>query len=141
MAAVLFNTACLLMAHGSNAHNDGSGGAEGLKTASQSFKRAAGMFAAAKTHAAKLDREVTVDMSAECLTLLENLCLAHAHRCFYEKAKGDNMKDGILAKLAAAAWNFYGQVTAGLEKTASLAKHFKGSAWQADVAAEEAVKG
>jgi programmed cell death 6-interacting protein len=139
MAAVLFNAACLLMAHGSNAHNNGNGGAEGLKTASQSFKKAAGMFAAAKTHAAKLDREVTVDMSAECLTLLENLCLAHAQRCFYEKAKGDNMKDGILAKLAAAAWNFYGQVTAGLDKTASLAKHFKGSAWQADVAAEEAI--
>ena len=138
MAAVLFNAACLVMAHGSTAHNDGNGGAEGLKTASHSFKKAAGMFAAAKSHAAKVDREVTVDLSQECLSLLETLCLAHAQRCFYEKARGDNMKDGILAKLAAATWTFYSQASAGLA-SANLAKHFKGSSWMADVAAEEAV--
>lgn len=44
MGAILFNAAVLFMAHGSKAHNDGNGGAEGLKTAAQSFKKAAGLW-------------------------------------------------------------------------------------------------
>ena len=142
IAAVLFNTAVLFMVHGSHAHKDGNGGTEGLKIAAQSFKKAAGMFLGAAAAASKIDQAISVDLSPECLSMLETMCLAHGQRCFYEKAKDDKMKDAILAKLASAAANMYGQIASsisGAHASDRLAKHFKGSAWIHDLAGEHAV--
>jgi hypothetical protein len=85
LASVLFNAGVLIMVYASNAYLDGAGGAEGLKTAAKYFKKAAGVFVAASTAATKVDQAVSVDLSPECLSMLEQLCLAHAQRCFYEK--------------------------------------------------------
>ena len=113
-----------------------------MKTAAQAFKKAAGMFSGATSAAARIDQAVSTDLSPECLSLLETLCLAHAQRCFYEKAKGDKMKDGILAKLAQGAANLYGQVASGVsgpQAADRIAKHFKGTSWGSDLAVEEAL--
>jgi len=117
-------------------------GWQGMKVASQAFKKAAGMFNAAMSAAARIDQAVSTDLSPECLSLLETLCLAHAQRCFYEKAKGDKMKDGILAKLAAGAAGLYAQVASGIagpQAADRILKLFKGSTWSTDFTVEEAM--
>lgn len=113
-----------------------------MKAASQAFRKAAGMFSGATSAAARIDQAVSTDLSPECLSLLETLCLAHAQRCFYEKAKGDKMKEGILAKLAAGAAGLYAQVASGIagpQASDRVLKHLKGSAWGSDITVEEAM--
>lgn len=43
------------------------------------------------------------DLTAESLNALKTLCLANAQECFFRKARGDNMKDETVAKIAAKA--------------------------------------
>jgi hypothetical protein len=45
--------------------------------------------------------EATVDFSKESLTMSVNLCLAQAQYLFYRKAKENNMKKNVLAKICA----------------------------------------
>ncbi|CAJ0831811.1 2172_t:CDS:10 [Entrophospora sp. SA101] len=81
---------------------------EGVKRACQHFQNAAGCFQ-------HLDKVVVpemriappLDMSTSTLRVLINTMLAQAQECFWQKAIYDNMKDGVIAKLASQVSHLY----------------------------------
>lgn len=104
-AAVMFNYGALESQMG--VQTDRSS-ADGLKAACKHFMLAAGAFSCVKDEL--VDQFLgsrTPDMSAEGLGLLKYLMLAQAQACFYEKSIKDQMKDGIKAKLAHQALEYY----------------------------------
>ena len=56
-----------------------------------------------------IQQEPTPDMSPDTLAALSALMLAQAQEIFVHKAIYDQMKDEIIAKLAAQAEEFYGE--------------------------------
>jgi len=107
MAAVLFNIAACESFAG--VQQDRSK-VEGLKRACQHFQQAAGVFKFVREEVCKeLTGMVTSDLTAPGLSLLENMMLAQAQACFYEKAVKDKMQTAIVAKLATQAASFYMQ--------------------------------
>lgn len=104
-AAVMFNYGALESQLG--VQTDRSS-ADGLKAACKHFMLAAGAFARVKDDLVPQCLGArTPDMSAEGLGLLTYLMLAQAQACFYEKSIKDQMKDGIKAKLAHQALEYY----------------------------------
>jgi programmed cell death 6-interacting protein len=91
---------------------------DGLRAACQDLQQAAGALEAAGGAVAgapwSLDKRMTADISAAALEGKRALMLAQAQRCFYERAKRDQMKGGVVAKLAAASASFYDEAASKL---------------------------
>uniref|UniRef100_A0AAY5KDS1 Programmed cell death 6-interacting protein n=1 Tax=Esox lucius TaxID=8010 RepID=A0AAY5KDS1_ESOLU len=102
---VLFNAAALAsqIALEQNLDSD-----EGLKAAAKFYQLASGAFGHIKdTVLSALNREPTMDISPETVGTLSLIMLAQAQEVFFLKATSDKMKDGIIAKLANQAADFY----------------------------------
>uniref|UniRef100_A0A8C9N9A7 Programmed cell death 6-interacting protein n=1 Tax=Serinus canaria TaxID=9135 RepID=A0A8C9N9A7_SERCA len=103
---VLFNCGALAsqIAAEQNLDND-----EGLKAAAKHYQFASGAFQHIKdTVLSALNREPTVDISPDTVGTLSLIMLAQAQEVFFLKATRDKMKDGIIAKLANQAADYYG---------------------------------
>ncbi|KFO69619.1 Programmed cell death 6-interacting protein, partial [Cuculus canorus] len=103
---VLFNCGALAsqIAAEQNLDND-----EGLKAAAKHYQFASGAFQHIKdTVLSALSREPTVDISPDTVGTLSLIMLAQAQEVFFLKATRDKMKDGIIAKLANQAADYYG---------------------------------
>jgi len=102
---VLYNLAAVLSMQGMVQDRSD---ATGLKKACGFFQRAAGLFKHVQSMmGTEIMGPTTSDMSLEGLSMAENLMLAQAQACFYEKAIGDNHKAAILSKLASKAYEWY----------------------------------
>ncbi|XP_044514263.1 programmed cell death 6-interacting protein isoform X2 [Gracilinanus agilis] len=103
---VLFNCAALAsqIAADQNLEND-----EGLKAAAKHYQFASGAFLHIKeTVLSALNREPTSDIAPDTTGALSLIMLAQAQEVFFLKATRDKMKDGIIAKLANQAADYYG---------------------------------
>nr|XP_033786238.1 programmed cell death 6-interacting protein isoform X2 [Geotrypetes seraphini] len=104
-SCVLFNAGALAsqIASEQNLDND-----EGLRTAAKFYQLASGAFCHIKdTVLSALNREPTVDISPDTVGTLSLIMLAQAQEVFFLKATRDKMKDGIIAKLANQAADYY----------------------------------
>ncbi|VDL99854.1 unnamed protein product [Schistocephalus solidus] len=81
---------------------------EGLRTAAKSFQAAAGMFEYVKVNLPSFySQSPTWDMCNESLTAFSEIMLAQAQESIFIKAGQDEMKAGIVAKLANQAAALY----------------------------------
>lgn len=104
---VLFNIAALQssVAAAQSIESD-----EGLKLAAKLFQQSAGIFSHLKSNIMlTIQQEPTPDMSPETLEALSLVMLAQAQEIFTCKAIHDNMKEGIIAKLATQAEELYSE--------------------------------
>ncbi|XP_015590239.1 programmed cell death 6-interacting protein [Cephus cinctus] len=102
---VLFNIAALQSSVAATQSLDSD---EGLKLAAKLFQQSAGIFNYLKGNVMlAIQQEPTPDMSPETLGALSSLMLAQAQEVFVYKAIHDNMKDSIVARLAAQAEELY----------------------------------
>ena len=107
LANILFNLASLYsqLAFAGNRTTP-----EGLKTAAQYGMSAAGTLAFLRTEVIPDMRSTPPeDMDDMTLQSLENLCLAQAQECFWQKSVKDNMRDGTIARLAAKVSDYYSE--------------------------------
>lgn len=105
LANVLFNMSVLYcqLAVSSNKST-----ADGLKSASNYFCLAAGVITHLKANVIPEMRSTAPDdMDPMTLECLEQLFLAQAQECFWQKAVKDNLKDISIAKLAAKVSDLY----------------------------------
>ena len=64
-----------------------------------SAQEAAGAFAHLRDVASlRVEQPRPVDVSPECASMLERLCLAQAQECIFEKARADKKSSAILAR-------------------------------------------
>uniref|UniRef100_A0A493TQR6 BRO1 domain-containing protein n=1 Tax=Anas platyrhynchos platyrhynchos TaxID=8840 RepID=A0A493TQR6_ANAPP len=118
---VLFNCGALAsqIAAEQNLDND-----EGLKAAAKHYQFASGAFQHIKdTVLSALNREPTVDISPDTVGTLSLIMLAQAQEVFFLKATRDKMKDGIIAKLANQAADYYGDAYKQCQYKDTLPKH------------------
>ncbi|KAJ8671182.1 hypothetical protein QAD02_002441 [Eretmocerus hayati] len=81
------------------------------------FQQSAGIFSHLKSHIIlEIQQEPTPDMSPETLEALSMIMLAQAQEIFTHKAIHDNMKESIVAKLAAQTEEYYSDVLRILQK-------------------------
>ncbi|XP_068791832.1 programmed cell death 6-interacting protein isoform X1 [Struthio camelus] len=119
---VLFNCGALAsqIAAEQNLDND-----EGLKAAAKHYQFASGAFQHIKdTVLSALSREPTVDISPDTVGTLSLIMLAQAQEVFFLKATRDKMKDGIIAKLANQAADYYGDAYKQCQYKDTLPKYF-----------------
>ncbi|KAM9199900.1 programmed cell death 6-interacting protein isoform 1-T1 [Mergus octosetaceus] len=119
---VLFNCGALAsqIAAEQNLDND-----EGLKAAAKHYQFASGAFQHIKdTVLSALNREPTVDISPDTVGTLSLIMLAQAQEVFFLKATRDKMKDGIIAKLANQAADYYGDAYKQCQYKDTLPKYF-----------------
>ena len=84
--------------------------ADGLKTAAQYGMSAAGTLAFLRNEIIPEMRSTPPeDMDDMTLQCLENLSLAQAQECFWQKAVKDGMKDGTIARLAVKVSDYYSE--------------------------------
>lgn len=105
LANILFNLAALYsqLAFATNRTTS-----DGLKTASGYGSAAAGVLYFLKTEIIPDMRSTPPeDMDNVTLESLEQLCLAQAQECFWQKAVKDGMKDATIARLAAKVSDYY----------------------------------
>ena len=105
LANILFNLAALYsqLAFATNRTTS-----EGLKTASGYGSAAAGVLSFLRTKIIPDMRSTPPeDMDSFTLESLEQLCLAQAQECFWQKAVKDGMKDATIARLAAKVSDYY----------------------------------
>ncbi|XP_008545524.1 programmed cell death 6-interacting protein [Microplitis demolitor] len=104
---VLFNIAAL---QSSVAASQSLESDEGLKLAAKLFQQAAGIFNYLKGNVMlAIQQEPTPDMSPDTLGALSALMIAEAQEIFVHKAIHDTMKDGVIAKLASQAEEYYAE--------------------------------
>lgn len=107
-AAVLWNLAAVTSFLGTMTRRDD---AEGIKKACQLFQQAAGVIGSVAELARACEWEgSTVDMTSDSLECMQQLMLAQAQKCFYEKADKDGISPGTVAKLARHAALTYDEV-------------------------------
>ena len=83
---------------------------DGLKTAANYFCLSAGSLNFLRTDVVPDMRSTPPDdMDIMTLESMEQLMLAQAQECFWQKAVKDGMKDGIIAKLAAKVSDLYAE--------------------------------
>ncbi|EPS42312.1 hypothetical protein H072_3698 [Dactylellina haptotyla CBS 200.50] len=83
---------------------------DGLKLACNYFSAAAGTLSHLRLEIIPKMRSLPPeDMDVMTLEALENLMLAQAQECFWQKAAMDGMKDALIAKLAAQVNDFYAE--------------------------------
>ncbi|KAI9793554.1 MAG: pH-response regulator protein palA/rim20 [Peltula sp. TS41687] len=105
LANILYNLASLYsqLAFSLNRTNS-----EGLRSACNYFCQAAGVISYLKDHVIPEMRSLPPeDMDAMTLESLEQLMLAQAQECFWQKAVMDGLKDASIAKLAAMVSDYY----------------------------------
>ena len=105
LANILFNLAALYsqLAFATNRTTS-----DGLKTASGYGSAAAGVLSFLRTEIIPEMRSTPPeDMDNMTLESLEQLCLAQAQECFWQKAVKDGMKDATIARLAAKVSDYY----------------------------------
>lgn len=104
---VLFNIAALQSAVAAAQSIDSD---DGLKLAAKLLQQASGIFNYLKsTIMLSIQHDPTPDMNPDTLGALSQLMLAQAQEIFVHKAMHDNMKDQIVAKLAAQAEELYAE--------------------------------
>jgi programmed cell death 6-interacting protein len=105
LANILYNLAAL---YSQLAFSTNRISGDGLKTASQYSSAAAGVLSFLKTDIMPDMRSTPPDdMDEVTLESLEQLCLAQAQECFWQKAVKDGMKDATIARLAAKVSDYY----------------------------------
>ncbi|KAF3934762.1 Rhophilin-2 [Dactylellina cionopaga] len=83
---------------------------DGLKLACNYFSSSAGTLSHLRSDIIPKMRSLPPeDMDVMTLEALENLMLAQAQECFWQKAAMDGMKDSLIAKLAAQVNDFYAE--------------------------------
>ncbi|KAK7051008.1 pH-response regulator protein palA/rim20 [Paramarasmius palmivorus] len=109
-ASVVFNLAALysqLAAAEDRSHGDG------IKRAAGMYQNASGSLQYLRTEVLpKLvfspeDEDTPLDLSVSFVQSLEWLMLAQAQECYWQKARLDNYKNGLISKLAASASKLY----------------------------------
>lgn len=109
---------------------------QGMKDAAKKFQEAAGAFAHLRDVAAlRVEQPRPVDISPECASMLERLCLAQAQECVFEKARADKKSSALLARLTKQVSAFYSEVLR-LLNSPPLNQHFDKS-WTAHVQVKE----
>ncbi|KAK4400001.1 Vacuolar-sorting protein BRO1 [Sesamum angolense] len=107
---------------------------EGRRQASHSFIAAAGAFAFLRDNVAmkaSVGSSTTLDVSVECVGMLERLMLAQAQECVYENTIAKGSSPGVCAKISRQVGLFYEEALAALS-VAPLNQHFD-KAWIAHV--------
>ena len=105
LANILYNLAAL---YSQLAFSTNRNSSDGLKTASQYSSASAGVIAFLRTEIIPDMRSTPPeDMDEVTLESLEQLCLAQAQECFWQKAVKDKMKDATIARLAAKVSDYY----------------------------------
>ncbi|KAG6391648.1 hypothetical protein SASPL_149405 [Salvia splendens] len=123
-AAVLFNLGAV---HSQIGLSCDRSAVEGRKQASHSFMAAAGAFAFLKDNVAmkaSVGGSTTLDISVECVGLLERLMLAQAQECVYENTIAKGSSPGVCAKISRQVGLFYEDALAALTVT-PLSQHFE----------------
>lgn len=105
LSNVLYNLAALYSQLAASANR---GSADGLKSACNNFCFAAGVISHLKTSVIpELRSTPAEDMDVATLESLQQLLLAQAQECFWQKAVMDGYKDASIAKLAARVSDLY----------------------------------
>lgn len=111
---VLFNIAALQSAVAAAQSTESD---DGLKLATKLLQQSAGIFAHLRGITPfAIPQEPTPDLNPETLQVLSSLMMAQAQEIFVMKAIKDNMKDGIVAKLACQCEDLYAEALRGLQK-------------------------
>ncbi|KAF5751868.1 ALG-2 interacting protein X [Tripterygium wilfordii] len=103
---------------------------EGRRQASHAFIGAAGAFAFLRDNAAikaSMGSSTTVDVSVECVGMLERLMLAQAQECVFENTVAKGSTPGVRAKISRQVGLYYEEALAALSVT-PLKEHFD-KAW------------
>ncbi|PIN07491.1 putative signal transduction protein [Handroanthus impetiginosus] len=130
-AAVLFNLGAV---HSQMGLSFDRSAVEGRRQASHSFIAAAGAFAFLRDNVAmnaSVGSSTTLDVSVECVGMLERLMLAQAQECVYENTIAKGSSAGVCAKISRQVGLFYEEALAALN-VAPLNQHFD-KAWIAHV--------
>ncbi|KAF9046965.1 BRO1-domain-containing protein [Hymenopellis radicata] len=139
-ASVLFNLAALysqLAAKEDRMH------LEGIKRAISYYQNAAGTlaylrnFALPKLVFSPQDEEIPLDLSTDFVHSIEWLMLAQAQECFWQKAKIDQFKSGLIARLAANTAAYYKLSISKIRDATPPIKHLFPSDWLAHIEAKE----
>ncbi|KAG6579232.1 Vacuolar-sorting protein BRO1, partial [Cucurbita argyrosperma subsp. sororia] len=107
---------------------------EGRRQASHAFIAAAGAFAFLRDNAstkASIGSSTTVDVSVECVGMLERLMLAQAQECVFENTIAKGSTPGVCAKISRQVGLYYEEALAALNSP-PLSQHFD-KAWIAHV--------
>src|SRR5207302_198092 len=106
---VLFNIAAVQSQIAAGLLNEGLNNDQALRTAAKHFQSASGIFQALKHLAATAGgaQDLTADLHPDILHVLHLIMLAQAQEAFFYKASADNMKEAIIAKVAAQCQEYY----------------------------------
>ncbi|KAI1289744.1 Programmed cell death 6-interacting protein [Halotydeus destructor] len=106
---VLFNIAAAQSQVGAGMLNESLTNDQALKAAAKHFSAASGIFQTLKHMGATVgsSQELTADLHPDILHVLHLIMLAQAQEAFFWKAANDNMKDAIIAKIAAQCNELY----------------------------------
>ncbi|XP_047958678.1 vacuolar-sorting protein BRO1-like isoform X1 [Salvia hispanica] len=113
-AAVLFNLGAV---HSQMGLSFDRSAVEGRRQASHSFIAAAGAFAFLRDNVAmkaSVGSSITLDISVECVGMLERLMLAQAQECVYENTIAKGSSAGVCAKISRQTGLFYEEAFAPL---------------------------
>ncbi|KAH8500679.1 hypothetical protein H0E87_015780 [Populus deltoides] len=122
-AAVLFNLGAVYSQMGLSFDR---ATVEGRRQAIHAFIAAAGSFAFLRDNAAtkaSMGTSTTVDLSVECVGMLERLMLAQAQECVFENTIAKGSTPGVCAKISRQVGLYYEEALAALN-VASLKDHF-----------------
>ncbi|KAI5677271.1 hypothetical protein M9H77_08221 [Catharanthus roseus] len=122
-AAVLFNLGAV---HSQIGLSYDRSAVEGRRQASHAFIAAAGAFAFLRDNVAmkaSMGSSTTVDVSVECVGMLERLMLAQAQECVFENTIAKGSTPGVCAKISRQVGLYYEEALAALN-VAPLNQHF-----------------
>ncbi|KAM7463483.1 hypothetical protein LguiA_031604 [Lonicera macranthoides] len=122
-AAVLFNLGAV---HSQMGLGFDRSSVEGRRQASHSFIAAAGAFAFLRDNEAgkaSMGSSTTLDVSVECVGMLERLMLAQAQECVFENTIAKGSTPGVCAKISRQVGLYYEEALAALNVT-PLSQHF-----------------
>ncbi|KAL8229970.1 hypothetical protein R6Q57_014870 [Mikania cordata] len=122
-AAILFNLGAV---HSQIGLSSDRSTVEGRRQASHSFIAAAGAFAFLRDNEstkASVGSSTTVDVSVECVGMLERLMLAQAQECVFENTIAKGSTPGVCSKISRQVGLYYEEALAALN-VAPLTQHF-----------------
>ncbi|KAL5553360.1 hypothetical protein UlMin_040761 [Ulmus minor] len=122
-AAILFNLGAV---HSQIALSHDRSTVDGRRQASHAFIAAAGAFAFLRDNAAtkaSIGSSTTVDLSVECVGMLERLMLAQAQECVFENSIAKGSTPGVCAKISRQVGLYYEETLAALTAP-PLNQHF-----------------